>query len=206
MAQSAQKEWAEKTHKQRAQILFNVREILKHQFELIAKVKSSESGKTYQEGAAGLAKGIEVLEFALSLQNLDSGAKMQVSQGVSCEYRREALGVVASITPFNFPAMVPMWTIPITLALGNALIWKPSEKTPLTPKLIAHVFDQAGLPPGLLSVLHGQAPTVEKIITHPVVKAISFVGSTPIARKIYQPYRTVNWEKRKKERRTSQSL
>ncbi len=185
LAQKAQVLWGQKTHKQRAQLLFQVRTALLDNFDLISQVKSSESGKTLAEGKAGLAKGIEVLEFALSLQNLDSGSKMQVSQGVNCEYRREALGVVASITPFNFPAMVPLWTIPISLALGNAMVWKPSEKTPLTAQLIADAFKQAGLPAGLLTVLHGQEQTVQKIIENPHVKAVSFVGSTNIARKIY---------------------
>lgn len=185
-AQEAQKEWGRTPLKERARVLFNFRSILLRDLESIAHLKSSESGKTFEEGKAGLLKGIEVLEFALSLQNLDLGGKVEVSRGVSCEYRREALGVVASITPFNFPAMVPMWTIPIALGLGNAYIWKPSEKTPLTALRIAGALKEAGLPDGLLTVLHGGEPTVNAIIDDPRVKAVAFVGSTKIARLVYQ--------------------
>jgi len=130
-------------------------------------------------------KGLEVLEFALSLQNMDVGGRMEVSRGVSCEYRRIPLGVVANITPFNFPAMVPMWTIPISLALGNAYIWKPSDKTPLTSIEIAKALKEAGLPDGLFTVLHGGAETVDAIIESPEVKAVGFVGSTKIAKLVY---------------------
>jgi malonate-semialdehyde dehydrogenase (acetylating)/methylmalonate-semialdehyde dehydrogenase len=171
--------------KERAKVLFNFRNILLRDIDMIAHVKSSESGKTFDEGKAGLMKGIEVLEYALSLQNADLGGKVEVSRGVMCEYRREALGVVANITPFNFPAMVPMWTIPISLALGNAYVWKPSDKTPLTALKIADALKEAGLPDGLLTVLHGGEATVNGIIDHPLVKAIGFVGSTKIAKLVY---------------------
>lgn len=186
MAHAAQAEWGRAPLKERSKVLFNFRNILLENLDEIAHLKASESGKTFEEGKAGLMKGIEVLEFALSLQNLDLGGKVEVSRGVFCEYRREALGVVANITPFNFPAMVPMWTIPIALALGNAYVWKPSEKTPLTSLKIAEALKQAGLPDGLLTVLHGGEPTVNAIIDHPKVKAIGFVGSTKIAKLVYQ--------------------
>lgn len=185
-ADSAQKEWGRTPPKERARVLFNFRNILLRDIDAIAHVKSSESGKTFDEGKAGLMKGIEVLEFALSLQNLDMGGKLEVSRGVTCEYRREALGVIANITPFNFPAMVPMWTIPIALGLGNAYIWKPSDKTPLTALKIADALKEAGLPAGLLTVLHGGEATVNCIIDHPLVKAVGFVGSTKIAKIVYQ--------------------
>ena len=175
-------------------MLFNFRNLLLENLDEIAHLKSSESGKTFEEGKAGLMKGVEVLEFALSLQNLDLGGKGEVSRGVFCEYRREALGVIANITPFNFPAMVPMWTIPINLALGNAYVWKPSEKTPLTSMKIADLLKKAGLPDGLMTVLQGGAPTVDAIIDHPSVKAIGFVGSTKIAKIVYQ--RATNLGKR----------
>jgi malonate-semialdehyde dehydrogenase (acetylating)/methylmalonate-semialdehyde dehydrogenase len=116
---------------------------------------------------------------------MDLGGKVEVSRGVTCEYRREALGVVANITPFNFPAMVPMWTIPIALTLGNAYIWKPSEKTPLTSLKIASSLKEAGLPDGLFQVLQGDKTTVEAIIDHKLVKAVGFVGSTKIAKMVY---------------------
>lgn len=184
-AQEAQVEWGKTPMKERARVLFNFRNILLRDLEKISHIKSSESGKTFEEGRAGLMKGIEVLEFALSMQNMDIGGRMEVSRGVSCEYRRMPLGVVASITPFNFPAMVPMWTIPIALGLGNAYIWKPSEKTPLTSIEIANALKEAGLPDGLFTVLHGGSETVNTIIESPVVKAVGFVGSTKIANLVY---------------------
>lgn len=185
-AAEAQREWGRQPLKERAKVLFEFRNILLRELDEIARLKSSESGKTFEEGKAGLLKGIEVLEFALSIQNLDLGGRLEISQGVSCEYRREPLGVVANITPFNFPAMVPMWTIPIALALGNAYVWKPSDKTPLTARKIGEALQAAGLPAGLLTVLHGVAPTVDAIIDHPKVKAVGFVGSTKVAKLVYQ--------------------
>lgn len=185
-AASAQVDWGRAPAKERARVLFNFRNILLRDFDRIAALKSSECGKTLEEAKAGLNKGIEVLEFALSIQNLDIGGRLEVSRGVTCEFRREPLGVVANITPFNFPAMVPMWTIPIVLALGNAYVWKPSEKTPLTARLIADALTEAGLPKGLMTVLHGDHETVNGIIDHPLVKAIGFVGSTRVARTVYQ--------------------
>lgn len=185
-AADAQVNWGKAPIKERSQVLYNFRNILLRDLDQIAHLKSSESGKTFAEARAGLLKGIEVLEFALSIQNLDLGGKVEVSRGVTCEYRREPLGVVANITPFNFPAMVPMWTIPICLALGNSYVWKPSEKTPLTAQKIANALIEAGLPKGVFTVLHGGAYTVDAIIDHPLVKAVGFVGSTKIAKMVYQ--------------------
>jgi malonate-semialdehyde dehydrogenase (acetylating)/methylmalonate-semialdehyde dehydrogenase len=185
-AAKAQISWAQQPIKQRSQILYNFRNILLRDADKISQLKSSECGKTFEEAKAGLMKGIEVLEFALSLQNLDLGGKLEVSRGVTCEYKREPLGVVANITPFNFPAMVPMWTIPIAVALGNSYVWKPSDKTPLTALMLANAFHEAGLPPGVFTVLHGGENTVNAIIDHPLVKAIGFVGSTKVAKIVYQ--------------------
>jgi malonate-semialdehyde dehydrogenase (acetylating)/methylmalonate-semialdehyde dehydrogenase len=185
LAGVAQKEWGQLPAKERAKVLFKFREILIRDLDEISFLKSAESGKTFEEGRAGLMKGIEVLDFALSIQNLDIGGRLEVSRGVSCEYRREPIGVVANITPFNFPAMVPMWTIPISLALGNAYVWKPSEKTPLTAVRIADALLEAGLPKGLFVVLNGGSSVVDAIIDHPLVKAIGFVGSTKVAKLVY---------------------
>lgn len=182
----AQKSWAKLPIKERSKILFNFRNILMRDLDEISHLKSSESGKTFEEGKAGLMKGIEVLEYALSIQNLDLGGKLEVSKGVTCEFRREPLGVIANITPFNFPAMVPMWTIPISIVLGNSYVWKPSEKTPLTALKIAGALKEAGLPDGVMTVLHGSSETVNAIIDHTKVKAIGFVGSTKIAKIVYQ--------------------
>lgn len=184
-AAEAQKLWADVPMKERTKVMFNFRNILLRDLEEISHLKSSESGKTFAEGQAGLMKGIEVLEYAIALQNMDLGGRVEVSRGVSCEYRREPVGVVANITPFNFPAMVPMWTIPIGLTLGNAYIWKPSEKTPLTSLRIAAALKEAGLPDGLFQVLNGGKETVEAIIDNKHVKAIGFVGSTKIAKMVY---------------------
>jgi malonate-semialdehyde dehydrogenase (acetylating)/methylmalonate-semialdehyde dehydrogenase len=184
-ASTAQIEWAKTPMKERAQVLFNFRNILLREMDNISHLKSSESGKTFAEGKAGLMKGVEVLEFALSMQNMDVGGRMEVSRGVACEYRRIPLGVVANITPFNFPAMVPMWTIPISLGLGNAYVWKPSEKTPLTSMAIANALKEAGLPDGLFTVLHGGSEVVDAIIDAPEVRAVGFVGSTKVAKIVY---------------------
>lgn len=185
-AAAASKEWGAATMKERAKVLFNAREqILKNLDELVA-TKSFESGKTLAEAEAGLMKGVEVLEFALSLQNLDSGGKMEVSRGVHCEFRRLPLGVVAGISPFNFPAMVPMWMLPIALALGNSFVWKPSDKVPMTSQLLSECFIKAGLPAGVLTVLQGGVETVNAIIDHHDVRAIGFVGSTPVAKEVYR--------------------
>ncbi len=185
-AKSAQLIWAEMPMKERTKVMFNFRSILLRDLDEITHLKCSESGKNFDEGKAGLLKGIEVLEFAIALQNMDIGGRIEVSRGVSCEYRREPIGVVANITPFNFPAMVPMWTIPIALTLGNAYIWKPSEKTPLTSMRIASALKEAGLPDGLFQVLQGGKETVEAIIDHSLVKAVGFVGSTKIAKAVYE--------------------
>lgn len=182
----AQKAWEETPIKERSKVMFNFRNILLRDIETISKVIISESGKTMAEARAEILKGVEVLEYALSIQNLDLGGKVEVSRGVFCEYRRVALGVVANITPFNFPAMVPMWTIPIVLTLGNAYIWKPSDKTPLTSNHLASALKEAGLPSGLLQILQGNYLTVESILDHEIIKAVGFVGSTKIAKIIYE--------------------
>jgi len=185
IASDAAPAWAAASVKERCQIMFKVREILHRDLETIAHLVSSESGKTLAEARAGILKGIEVLEFALSLQNLDVGGRMEVSNGIHCEYRREPLGVVAGVTPFNFPAMVPMWMMPIALTLGNAFIWKPSDKTPLTSKVMGDAFLEAGLPPGVLSILQGGKETVEGILDADGISAVAFVGSTAVAKSVF---------------------
>lgn len=184
-AREAARTWGATPIKERTRVLFATREeILRNLKELSATV-SFESGKTLGEAEAGVMKGVEVLEYALSLQNSDLGGKLEVSRGVSCEFRRVPLGVVAGITPFNFPAMVPMWMMPIAIALGNAFVWKPSEKVPMTSELLGKCWEKGGLPKGVLSILHGGVDTVNAIIDHPEVRAIGFVGSTPIAKQVY---------------------
>ncbi|HKU45077.1 MAG TPA: aldehyde dehydrogenase family protein, partial [Polyangiales bacterium] len=144
-----------------------------------------EAGKTVAEARAGVEKGIEVVEYALALQNLDAGGTLEVSRGVRCELRREPLGVVAGITPFNFPAMVPMWMFPIAITLGNAFVLKPSEKVPLTSLMLAELMREAVYPPGVFSLVHGRAAAVDALLEHPGVAAYGFVGSSKVAQRVY---------------------
>ncbi len=185
-ANEVQKAWADKPLKERCQVMFALREVLLRDIDKISQRISLECGKTLGEARAEILKAVEVVEFASSLENLDAGGRMEVSRGVFCEYRRESLGVVAGITPFNFPAMVPMWMLPIAITLGNAFVWKPSDKTPLTPHLIVKAFQEAGLPDGILSVAQGGVETVNAILENKDIKAVGFVGSTAIAKIIYQ--------------------
>ncbi|CAM2010270.1 CoA-acylating methylmalonate-semialdehyde dehydrogenase [Acanthopleuribacter pedis] len=178
--------WSAKPLKERCQTMFRFRELLLRDKQSIAARISLENGKTVGESLAGLMKGIEVLEFALSIQNMDQGGRMEVSRGVFCEYRRQPLGVVLAISPFNFPAMVPMWMIPIALTVGNAFVWKPSEKTPLTAMLIADLLKEAGLPDGAMTVVQGGRETVEGLLDHAAIKAVGFVGSTAVAEAVYR--------------------
>lgn len=185
-AKEASVAWRNTPIKERTQVLFRYRELLLRDLEKMAHLGAAESGKTVAEGRAGTMKGVEVIEFALSLQNLDDGASLEVSRGVSCEVRREPLGVVAGITPFNFPAMVPLWLYPIAITVGNAFILKPSEKVPLSAQLAGELMMEAGFPPGVFNVLHGDRVAVEAICDHPGVSALAFVGSTPVARAVYR--------------------
>lgn len=182
----AQKDWGLTPIKDRSQIMFNFRELLKRDIKKISASITGECGKTLSEAEAEVLKGIEVVEFALSLQNLDTGGRLEVSRGVFCEYRREALGVVAAVTPFNFPAMVPLWMIPIAITLGNAFILKPSDKTPLTSLLIAQLLNEAQLPRDIFNLAQGGREIAEAILEHPEIKAVGFVGSTAVAKEIYR--------------------
>src|SRR6187431_1499759 len=155
--------WAKTPLKERVRPLARFHELVTQALSELSETVALESGKTEAEARAGLLRGLEVVEFAQSLPNLDRGGALEVSRGVTCEYRREPLGIVAGIAPFNFPAMVPMWMYPIALALGNAFILKPSEKVPLTSCRMAELIEQAGFLPGLFSVIHGDRSTVEAI-------------------------------------------
>ncbi len=185
-AQAAFPIWRAMPIKERAQYLFRFRELMLAKLPQLSHRAAAEAGKTVDEAKAGIMKGIEVLEFALSLQNLEVGGVMEVSRGVTCQMSREPLGVVAGIAPFNFPAMVPLWMYPIALALGNCFILKPSEKVPLTSQLIGEIAVESGFPAGVFSILNGARATTEALIDHPLVKAVGFVGSTPVAKAVYQ--------------------
>lgn len=178
--------WRQTPLRERTQRLFRFRELLLENLERIGNLAAVESGKTVAEGKAGLLKGLEVAEFALSLQNLDLGGMMEVSRGITCEFRREPLGVVAGIVPFNFPAMVPMWMFPIAVTLGNTFILKPSEKVPLTSQVMGELMLEAGYPPGVFTIVNGGREAVESLLSHPQISAVAFVGSSPVAKKVYE--------------------
>jgi malonate-semialdehyde dehydrogenase (acetylating) / methylmalonate-semialdehyde dehydrogenase len=178
-------EWAKTPLKERVRPLARFHELVSEHAAELSDTIALESGKTPAEAHAGLLRGLEVVEFAQSMPNLDRGGALEVSRGVSCEYRREPLGIVLGITPFNFPAMVPMWMFPIALTLGNAFILKPSEKVPLTACRLGELVLEAGYAPGLFSVVHGDRRTVEALVDHPEVRAVGFVGSTPAARAVH---------------------
>jgi malonate-semialdehyde dehydrogenase (acetylating)/methylmalonate-semialdehyde dehydrogenase len=184
-AQKGFEEWRVVPAKERAARLLAFRNLLLRDIDHLSTVAALESGKTFAEARAEVLKGIEVLEFASSLQNSDCGGALEVSRGVTCEYRREALGVTVGIVPFNFPAMVPMWMIPISLAVGNAFVLKPSDKVPFTPCVIGELIREAGFPAGTFSILQGGRSVVEQLVSHPQVQAVGFVGSTPVARSVY---------------------
>jgi len=184
-AQRALPQWSPLSLKERTQPLFRFRELVLRHLTELAHSAAREAGKTVAEARAGLEKGLEVVEYALSLQNLEHGGSLEVSRGVRCELRREPLGVVAGITPFNFPAMVPMWLFPIAVTLGNAFILKPSEKVPLTALRLGELMCEAGYPAGVFSVVHGRSETVTALIDHPGIAAYGFVGSSRVAQQVY---------------------
>lgn len=179
--------WSEVPPMQRAQILFNYRELLHKNLEDIAAILSEENGKTFEDAKGELMRGIEIVEFACGIPHMLKGEfSDQVSRGVDSWSVRSPVGVCAGITPFNFPAMVPMWMFPLAIACGNTFVLKPSEKAPSTPMLLASLMSEAGAPAGVLNVINGDKVAVDRILTHPDVMAISFVGSTPVAEYVYQ--------------------
>lgn len=185
VAQDAFEAWSACTIKERSQVFYRYRELLHRHSTELAELVREENGKTLDEGRAEIAKAIEVTEFACSLPQLTAGEVLEVSPGVECRVEHAPVGVVASITPFNFPSMVPHWTIPIAICLGNAFILKPSEKVPLSADRTADLLLESGLPPGVFNVVHGDRTTVEALCDHPGIAALTFVGSTPIAKQVY---------------------
>lgn len=185
-AHTAFSTWGSTPVKERVQILFRFKSLLEQHLAEVAAQVTAENGKTLAESTAGIQRGIEVIEFAASLPALFAGDFLEVSSGVDCHTRRFPLGVVAGITPFNFPAMVPLWMFPMAIACGNAFILKPSEQVPFTPLLLGELLRDAGLPAGVFSVLQGDRETVEALLDHPGIAAAAFVGSTAVARAVYQ--------------------
>ncbi|OQP52005.1 methylmalonate-semialdehyde dehydrogenase (acylating) [Niastella yeongjuensis] len=178
--------WSHTPIKERVQVLFRYRHLLETHLKELAALVSEENGKTVGEAIAEIEKCIELTEFATSLPQLVTGEVLEVSKGVECRTEHVPLGVVASIVPFNFPSMVPNWTIPNALALGNCMIVKPSEKVPLSVGRLAQLLKEAGLPDGVFNVVNGDSTIVNAICDHPGISAISFVGSTKVAKIVYQ--------------------
>ncbi|CAN5534505.1 CoA-acylating methylmalonate-semialdehyde dehydrogenase [soil metagenome] len=178
--------WSKLPIKERVQVFFRYRSLLeKHSDELTALI-SEENGKTWDEAKAEVDKSIELTEFACSMPQLVSNEVLEVSRGVECRTEHFPVGVVASIAPFNFPLMVPNWTMPNALVLGNTMIMKPSELVPLSVGRMAELLKEAGLPDGVFNVIHGGKEIVEGICAHPDIEAVSFVGSTKVAKLVYQ--------------------
>jgi malonate-semialdehyde dehydrogenase (acetylating) / methylmalonate-semialdehyde dehydrogenase len=185
-AQKAFRAWSRTPIKERVQVFFRYKALLEKNLQELAAIVSEENGKTIGESVAEVEKCIELTEFATSLPQLVMGEVLEVSKGVECRTEHVPLGVVASIVPFNFPAMVPNWTIPNALALGNCMIMKPSEKVPISLTRIATLLSEAGLPDGVFNIVNGDSETVQAICDHPGIEAVSFVGSTKVAKLVYQ--------------------
>lgn len=185
-AQAAFPGWAATPIKERVQVFYRYKALLEQHVDELAALVTEENGKIASEARAEVLKSAELTEFACSLPQIMPGEILEVSRGVECRVERYPVGVVAAITPFNFPNMVPNWSIPNALALGNCMILKPSELVPLSARRIAELLDEAGLPPGVLQVVHGGREAVEAICDHPGIAAVSFVGSTRIAKVVYR--------------------
>ncbi len=185
-AKLAYPSWSQITIKERVQIFYKYKTLLEQNLEELATIVHEENGKTMGESIAEVAKSVELTEFACSLPQLVQGEILEVSPGVECRVERKPVGVVASIAPFNFPHMVPHWTLPNAIALGNCMIMKPSEIVPISANRIAEMLKEAGLPDGVFNVVNGDREIVEAICDHPGIEAVSFVGSTKVAKIVYK--------------------
>ena len=184
-AKEAFKDWSTTTMKERAQIFFRYRSLLEEHMDELTKLIVLENGKSYGESKAEVEKSMELCEFAVSIPQIISNEVQEVSKGVECRTERKPLGVVASVAPFNFPNMVPHWTMPNALMLGNTMVMKPSELVPLSVVRMAELLKEAGLPDGVLNIVNGGKEVVEAICDHPGIEAVSFVGSTAVAKIVY---------------------
>src|SRR3954454_10442728 len=186
-AAKAAAEWGRASISKRADVLFAMRALVHSHRDELAQAITREHGKTLPDAGGEVQRGLEVIEFACGLgQTLKGEATTQVSTGVDSFSMRQPLGVVAGITPFNFPVMVPLWMAPVAITCGNAFILKPSEQDPSPSLLLARLWQEAGLPDGVFSVVHGDKEAVDAILVHPGIAAVSFVGSTPVAKYIYE--------------------
>ncbi|RHY38793.1 hypothetical protein DYB34_012157 [Aphanomyces astaci] len=184
--------WSSLTVKARAAIMLKFHELIRHHVDELADLVVLENGKNKSEAVASVLKGNETVEYACSLPQLLQGRVLEVSRGITCHETRDPLGIIVSIVPFNFPVMVPLWTVPIALTTGNCVILKPSEKVPATMTRIAQLLAQAGVPPGVFQIVHGQAPSVTALVDHPDVHAVTFVGSSPVAQLISRRCRAID--------------
>jgi malonate-semialdehyde dehydrogenase (acetylating)/methylmalonate-semialdehyde dehydrogenase len=185
-AQAAFPEWAAQPPLRRARVLFRFRELLEARLDEVAALITSEHGKVLSDARGEATRGLEVVEFATGIPQLLKGEfTEQVGPAIDSWSMRQPLGVVAGITPFNFPAMVPMWMFPVAIACGNTFVLKPSERDPSAAVLLAELLKEAGLPDGVFNVVHGDKEAVDATLEHPGIKAVSFVGSTPIAEYVY---------------------
>lgn len=186
-AGEAFKTWREVPVSDRARLMMRYQALLKEHHDEIAEILSQETGKTFDDAKGDVWRGIEVVEHAANIPSLLMGETVgNVARGVDCYSYTQPLGVCAGITPFNFPAMIPLWMFPLAIACGNTFILKPSEQDPLTPMRLAELFEEAGAPKGVLQVVHGGKTQVDTLLTDPRVKALSFVGSVPVGRYIYE--------------------
>jgi malonate-semialdehyde dehydrogenase (acetylating)/methylmalonate-semialdehyde dehydrogenase len=186
-AHAAAPAWGDRSALDRARVLFKFRELCLANADQIAALISAEHGKVVADARGELQRGLEVVEFAVGIPHLMKGEfSAGVSAGIDMYSLRQPLGVVAAITPFNFPAMVPLWMLAPALACGNSVVLKPSERDPSCPLRLAELFAEAGGPPGVFNVLNGDADAVNALLTDPRVQAVSFVGSTPVARHVYE--------------------
>ena len=186
-ARAALADWSATPVVDRARILFRYVHLLEEHFEELSRMVTREHGKTLEEARGSVRRGIEVVEFACGAPTLLMGDSLeQVAGGIDCDTIRQPVGVCAGITPFNFPAMVPMWMYPIAIVCGNTFVLKPSEKVPLTATRLVELLQEAGLPPGVMNLVHGGVDVVNALCTHPGIDAVSFVGSSPVAKHVYQ--------------------
>lgn len=179
--------WKEVPISERARVMLRYQALLKEHHDEIAEILSQETGKTFDDAKGDVWRGIEVVEHAANIPSLMMGETVEnVARSVDAHSWIQPLGVCAGITPFNFPAMIPLWMYPMAIACGNAFILKPSEQDPLTPMRLAELFEEAGAPKGILQVVHGGKEQVDVLLTDPAIKAVSFVGSVPVGRYIYE--------------------
>ena len=179
--------WRDTPSVERARLFFRYRQLVEENFDRICQLVTREHGKTLAEARGSAYRGLENIEYACGIPTLLMGDTLEnIARGVDCETMQQPLGVCVGITPFNFPAMVPLWMFPLALACGNTFVLKPSEKVPLTANYLIELLEKAGLPKGVLNVVHGGRDCVDALLTHPKVRAVSFVGSSPVAKHIFE--------------------